>query len=105
MAKANTQETPPDAAGATDNPFTEEDRLRFYSWLGSRKSPKKAAASRANLEKSPREGRPMKPLSEIACSCSHGDGAEEHTPSCTVTRAIKRREAKAAKQHEKEGQA
>jgi hypothetical protein len=59
---------------------------------GSVRSERKAEAARQNAKLS--EGRPRKPLSDIACNCGAGDTVTGHKAVCLRGRAIKRREQK-----------
>ena len=71
-------------------PATPEEIRRALSYIGSIKTPKKAAASRRNGQLY--GGRPVKPLSEIACTCGRGDTLEGHPTTCPRGRAIRRRQ-------------
>lgn len=58
-----------------------------FSILGSRTSPKKAAAVRENGKLG---GRPFKPIESIPCDCE----SDDHKASCLRGKSLKRREAR-----------
>jgi hypothetical protein len=71
-----------------------EEKKAAAALLGSIRSDKKSMASRQNLANRPPEkrgGLTPKPLSEIACKCSAGDGIDGHRWDCPRGQAIKRR--------------
>ncbi len=57
--------------------------------IGSRKSPRKAAAARENGKKG---GPPLKPLDSISCTC--GGTGLDHKAGCSRGRAIRYRQKK-----------
>lgn len=71
-----------------------EARKEAARLMGSIKTERKAASSRANGFKQGNPGSPgrsRKPLSEIPCSCTAGDALEGHKWDCMKGQAIKRR--------------
>jgi hypothetical protein len=75
-----------------EDPKTGEKKLAAAVALGSRKSDRKAAASRENGKRaSPGPGSPPKPLLEIRCTCTTGEALEGHRWDCPRGQAIKRR--------------
>ena len=77
--------------------MTEEERKAKLSeiagFLGSIKTPKKAASSRENGKAGGRPAGSVKPLLEIPCNCNGGDtlAPEAHPTTCPRGRAIRRR--------------
>lgn len=71
----------------------EEERREAARILGSIRTPKKAAASRANGFKPGNAvgGRPPVPLLEIPCACTAGESLEGHHWKCPRGQAVKRR--------------
>jgi len=72
-----------------------EELRRALGYLGSIKTPKKAASSASNGRLG---GRPAKPLSEFVCTCGRGDVLEGHKTTCPKGRALRRRELKEPKE-------
>jgi len=72
----------------TNKPALPPEVRAALGYIGSIKTPKKAAASAANGIKG---GRPQKPLSEIPCTCGRGETLEGHPTSCPRGLAIRRR--------------
>ena len=70
-----------------DAEVTPEEIRRTLSYIGSIRTPKKAASSAANGRQG---GRPPKQLSEIPCNCGAGDSLE-HKSTCPRGRTIRRR--------------
>ena len=71
-------------------PALPEEVRRALSYIGSIKTPKKAAASRRNGQL--HGGRPRRPLEEIPCTCG-GDGDGSGCKStCARGRAWRRRQ-------------
>ncbi len=68
---------------------------RAMGLIGSRKTPAKAAASRANGLKGGRPNGTLKPLSEFECKC--GKCPDDPKTYCPRGRAILRRRAAASK--------
>jgi hypothetical protein len=61
--------------------------------MGSARTPAKADASRRNgLLGAEKGGRPIKPLSAIACTCEAGEALSGHRWNCPRGQAIKRRQ-------------
>lgn len=61
--------------------------------LGSAKSERKAATSRANGRLAPPgPGRPPRPLLTFPCTCGRGPALEGHPTTCKRGRAIRRRQ-------------
>jgi hypothetical protein len=71
-----------------------ESRRAAASLMGSATSERKAAAARQNGLLSTSEGRPLKPLEEIPCTCGAGMALEGHTARCLRGQAIRRRKAR-----------
>lgn len=76
----------------------EEARREAARLMGSIRTEKKAAASRANGFKPGNKagkngGRPWKPISEVECNCTGGDSIEasSHTWRCPRGQSIRRR--------------
>ena len=65
---------------------TPQDMARLARYLGSIKTPKKAAISAANGKLG---GRPLKSLADIPCDCG-GEGLD-HKSTCPRGRTIRRR--------------
>ena len=75
---------------ATDqSEISKEELRRALAYVGSIKSPKKSAASAVNGRLG---GRPLKPLTDIPCTCGRGDTLEGHPTTCPRGLAIRRRE-------------
>lgn len=68
-----------------------EEIRRTLSYIGSIKTPKKAASSAANGRLG---GRPNKALADFPCTCGNGDALEGHPTTCPRGRAIRRRQGK-----------
>jgi len=68
------------------SPIPEEVR-RALGYIGSIKTPKKAASSRENGKKG---GSQLKQLDTILCNCGAGDSLE-HKSTCPRGRTIRRR--------------
>ena len=73
---------------------TAEELRRALGYIGSIRTPKKAASSASNGRLG---GRPAKPLNEFPCTCGRGDALEGHPTTCPRGRAIRRREQKKRK--------
>jgi len=71
-----------------------EELRRALGYIGSIRTPKKAASSASNGRLG---GRPAKPLSEFVCTCGRGDVLEGHKTMCPKGRALRRREPKERK--------
>lgn len=75
-----------------EDPKTGEKKLAAAVALGSRKSDRKAAASRENGKRaSPGPGSPPKQLLEIRCTCAAGELLENHRWDCPRGQVLKRR--------------
>jgi flavorubredoxin len=85
---------------ATLPTVNEQERQKVneaLSILRSIRTPKKAAASRENGK---RGGRPVKPLSEIACNCG-AERDDQHRASCLRGQAYRRRQQQAKEEESK----
>ncbi len=72
---------------------TTEERRKAAAAMGSARTEAKAAASRRNgLKNALKAGRPVKPLSEIRCTCDAGESMTGHRWNCPRGQAIKRRQ-------------
>ena len=88
----NEDDKPPGAGIRAEDP---EQRSQAAAMMGRARSEKKTAAAQNNAKK-PRQ-RPVKPMAEIACTCSAGDvtinaeGKPLHPTTCPRGRVIRYR--------------